>query len=150
MMSEDDFRGVCKERYAFDQVIPDLCVALHVLALFIGKRPGFEENRVRYRQFADVVQPRSHGDVSHLILQATHRFGNFDGVEKYAPGVSSRRTVTQIDGRTEYFERVIVAALDLTQSLSKLLGLFSDNFLEMVTVIFDFLFQALHVQRARE
>src|SRR5260370_12937611 len=118
MMSEDDFRGICKERDAFDQVIPDLCVALHDRALFIGKRLRFEENRVRYRQFADVVQPRSHGDISHLIFQATHGFGNLDRVQKYAPRVSSRRTISQIDGRDQYFERVVIAAFKLMQWLS--------------------------------
>jgi len=141
MMSENDFRGVRKERDAFDQVVSDLCVALHDRALFIGKRPRFKENCVRYRQFADVVQPRSHGDVSHLIFQAAQRLGNLDGVQKYAPGMSCRRAVPQIDRRAENFERVVIAALDLAQSFSKLLCLFRDNFLEMMAVVFDFLFQ---------
>src|SRR5882762_5253855 len=93
IMSVDDFRGICKEWDAFDQVIPDLHVKLHDLSFFIGKGPRFEENCVRYCQFADVMKPRSHGDVSHLTLQAAHGPGNLEGVQKYAPRVSSRRTV---------------------------------------------------------
>ena len=64
--------------------------------------------------------------------------------------MSSRRTIPQVDGCAQHFERLVIAALDLTQSLSKLLGLFRDDFLEMVAVVFDFLFQSLHVQRTRE
>src|SRR5260370_26559884 len=111
MMSEDDFRGICKEGDAFDQVIPYLRVALHDLAFFIGKRPRFEENCVRYRQLADVVQPRSHGDIPHLPFQATHQFCDLYGVQEYAPRVSRRWAVPQIDGCSQYFKRAVVTAL---------------------------------------
>ena len=71
-------------------------------------------------------------------------------VEEHAPGVAGRGTIPQIDGGAQGFERVVIAALDLAQSLSKLLGLLGNDFFEMVTVVFDFLFQALHAPRARE
>ena len=71
-------------------------------------------------------------------------------VEEHAPGVAGRRAIAQINGGAKGFERVVIAALDLAQSLSKLLGLLGNDFFEMVTVVFDFLFQALHAPRARE
>ena len=61
-------------------------------------------------------------------------------VEEHAPGVAGRRAIAQINGGAKGFERVVIAALDLAQSLSKLLGLLSDDFFQVVTVVFDLLF----------
>src|SRR6266446_5151162 len=150
VMREDDFRGVRKERDASDHVIPNLYVLLHDLAFIIGEGTWFEKNAVRDCQLAYVVQPRAHGDIPELMLQAAQGFRNLDGVQEHAAGMPGCRAVPQIDGCSQHFQRVIVAALDLAESFSELLRLLRNHFLEVVAVILDFLLQALLMQGAGE
>src|SRR5260370_39151751 len=102
----------------------------------MGQRAGLEKNAVGDRQFAYVMQPSSHGDIPELmLLQATQGFPNLDRVQEYSAGMSRGRTVPELAGRSQHFQPVIVAALDLAQRLPKLVGHFLSRFLTIVAVI---------------
>ena len=50
-------------------------VAVHDLPLFVRQWPRFEQDRVRYPHFANIVQPRASPDVRQFLLLQPHLSG---------------------------------------------------------------------------
>jgi len=67
----------------FDQVIADLHMMLHHLALWIGQMHRASEELRQAWLVSDVVQPRSHAEVPEVLLQASDGVRNFDGIPKH-------------------------------------------------------------------
>src|SRR5256714_4472770 len=150
MMAEDDFSGVCEERNIFDEVIPDLDVALHDDAFFRGERTRFEKNAVGNGEFADVVEPGSHGDGFHLGIQARKHGGYFYGIPADAARMAGCGAVANIDSAAKSLQGGGIADLELFHGIGELLGAVGDHFFEVAAIIVQLQLHALSLEGAIE
>ena len=143
VMSADEFGGLLEERNISHQLATNLNVPLHECEFVISQWTWFEENAVRYGQFADIVEPCTHGQGLKLYAERGEFRRYFCGVTENSPGMSGGRRIAQINRAAEGFQGCAIAVLKLQHRGLKLLGTLSDHLLQVASVLIDFALERL-------